>query len=157
PGIYGNVAIGMDGRIHVVTLDGGPMGAFGSASQTVEYAVSGDAGTTWTTPLVVSGRDEVIPFFFVNPSIAIDDRRHWLYVAYARGGRDAKWDIVIAATRDAGKTWTRRTIGDGCAIHMVPNLALDPTTGTLHVAWYDSAGAPGRFAHAACAIGAAKC
>ena len=58
------------------------------------------------------------------------------------------WEIVIAATKDGGKTWTRRTIGDGCAIHLVPNLALDPVTGTLHVAYYDNAGATGRFVHA---------
>ncbi len=156
-GIYGNAVAGSDGRVHVVTLAGGPMGAFGSAQQTVQYAVTADAGATWTKPLVVSGREEMLPFFFSNPSIAIDDRRKWTYFAYVRGGRDAVWDIVIAATRDAGKTWTRQTIGDGCAIHMVPNLALDPTTGTLHVTWYDSDGAPGRFAHATCTVGAAKC
>ena len=34
------------------------MGGFGSAEQRVEYAVSSDAGATWTKPLVVSGRDE---------------------------------------------------------------------------------------------------
>ena len=32
---------------------------------------------------------------------------------------------------------------------MVPQLALDPTRGTLHVAWYDNRGG-GRFAHASC-------
>ena len=84
-------------------------------------------------------------------------RGSWPVVAYARGGRDARWDIVIAASKDAGKTWSRTALGDGCAIHMVPNLALDPTTGTLHVAWYDSDGAVGRFAHATCAPGAAAC
>lgn len=155
-GIYGTAAIGTDGRLHITTLDGGPMGAFGSAQQTVEYTVSGDGGATFAKAVTVSGRDEVIPFFFSNPSIAVDDQRRVIYVAYARGGRDAKWDIVVAATRDGGKTWTRTKIGDDCAIHMVPNLALDPTTGTLHVAWYDSDGG-GRFAHATCPPGAATC
>lgn len=64
---------------------------------------------------------------------------------------------MISATKDGGKTWKRQTIGDDCAIHMVPNLALDSVTGTLHVAWYDTSGAPGRFAHATCTVGAAKC
>ena len=156
-GIYGNAWVGATGKVHVVTLNGGPMGGFGSAQQQVEYTSSTDAGANWSKPLVVSGRDETLPFFFSNPSLAVDDRRGWLYFAYVRGSRDARWDIVIAATRDGGKTWTRRTIGDGCAIHMVPNLALDPTTGVLHVAYYDTEGAPGRFAHGTCSIGAAKC
>src|SRR5207237_194411 len=121
--------------------------------QKVEYAVSSDGGATFAKAITVSGRDEVIPFFFSNPSIAVDDRRKWIYFAYARGGRDAKWDIVLAAYN--GKTWTHQTIGDGCAIHMVPNLALDPTTGTLHVAYYDSA--PARFAHTTCTPGLVKC
>jgi hypothetical protein len=155
-GIYGTTVVGTDGRLHVATLDGGPNGAFGSADQRVEYTVSVDGGATFAKPITVSGRDEMIPFFFSNPSIAVDDRRKIIYVAYARGGRDAKWDIVVAATRDAGKTWTRTKLGDDCAIHMVPNVALDPTSGTLHVAWYDSDGG-GRFAHATCAVGAASC
>lgn len=157
-GIYGTVATGGDGRVHVATLNGGPAGGLGSAQQQVEYtATIAGGGTAFAKPVVVSGRDEVLPFFFVNPSVALDDRRKWIYVAYARGGRDAVWDIVIAASKDAGKTWTRTAIGDGCAIHMVPNLAVDPTTGTLHVAWYDSEGAIGRFAHATCPPGAARC
>jgi hypothetical protein len=155
-GIYGNAAIGSDGRLHVVANSGGPLGAYGSAQQKIEYTVSADGGVTFAKPIAVSGRDEVLPFFFSNPSVAVDDRRKWLYVAYVRGGRDAVWDIVIAATKDAGKTWTRTKLGDGCAIHMVPNLALDPTTGTLHVAYYESIGT-GRFAHATCTAGAAKC
>jgi hypothetical protein len=155
-GIYGNAVVGGDGRLHIVTLNGGPMGAFGSADQKVEYTVSSDGGSTFAKPLLVSAPGEMLPFFFSNPSVAVDDARRWLYIAYVRGGHDGAWDIVIAATRDGGKTWKRQVIGDGCAIHMVPNLALDPRTGTLHVAYYDSEGAP-RFAHATCTAGAAKC
>ncbi|MDB4958323.1 MAG: hypothetical protein JWO36_5892 [Myxococcales bacterium] len=155
-GIYGNAAIGSDGRLHVTTLNGGPSGAFGSAQQRVEYSVSADAGATFAKAITVSSRDEMIPFFFSNPSIAIDDARRIIYIAYARGGRDAQWDIIVAASRDGGKIWTRTKIGDDCAIHMVPNLAVDQLTGTLHVAWYDSDGG-GRFAHATCPPGAATC
>jgi hypothetical protein len=159
-GIYGNAAIGTDGRLHLVTLNGGPTtGAFGSASHRVEYVVSADGGRSFTSPQTVSGRDEMLPFFFSNPSIATDSKRKWLYVVYTRGGRDAVWDLVVLASKDAGKTWKRTRIGDApsCAIHMVPNIALDPTTGTLHVAWYDNRGDKGRFAHATCSVGAAKC
>lgn len=158
-GIYGNAVVGRDGRLHVVTLNGGPRGAFGSADHAVEYTVSSDGGATFAKPITVNIRDEMLPFFFSNPSIAVDDRRGYVYVAYTRGGRDAKWDLVIAASRDRGKTWKRTRIGDdpSCAIHMVPNLALDPTTGTLHVAWYDSRAATGRFARATCMPGGTRC
>jgi len=106
----------------------------------------------------VSGFDETLPYFFANPSIAVDTSRKLIYVAYVRGGRDAKWEIVLAISKDAGATWKRQQIAsDGCAIHMVPNLALDPTTGTLHIAYYDTEGAPGRFVHASCATGGVKC
>ena len=155
-GIYGNAVVGSDGRLHIVALNGGPLGAFGSADQKVEYRCRRTPACRSRSRSRSARRDEMLPFFFSNPSVAVDDARHWIYVAYARGGRDAVWDIVIAASKDGGKTWKRQTIGDGCAIHMVPNLALDARTGTLHVAYYDSEGAP-RFAHATCTPGAAKC
>lgn len=157
-GIYGNLVVSRDGHLHLVSLHGGPMGAYGSTDHKVEYVTSADGGKTFTKPQVVSAPGESLPFFFSNPSIAVDDRRGWIYLAYVRGGSDGLWDLVITASRDHGKTWTRTRLGDdpACAIHMVPNLALDPTTGTLHVAWYDSTGT-GRFAHATCAIGAARC
>jgi len=158
-GIYGNLAVGADGALYVVTLNGGPQGAYGSADQKVEYAMSLDGGATFTKPRAISGFGESLPFFFSNPSVAVDDARRWLYVAYTRGGRDAKWDLVIMASNDKGKTWRRTRIGDdpACSIHMVPNIALDPTTGQLHVAWYDSRGERPRYAHAVCSIGAAAC
>jgi hypothetical protein len=157
-GIYGHAAVGADGALHVVTINGGPPGGLGSADQQIEYTVSRDGGASFRGAVKVSGRDETLPFFFSNPSLAVDDRRGWLYVAYARGGRDGIWDIVVAASKDHGATWKRTRIGDtpACAIHMVPNLALDPTTGTLHVAWYDTEGGA-RFAHASCKVGAAAC
>lgn len=157
-GSYGNAAIGSDGKLHLVTINGGPLGGFGSAHQLIQYTVSADRGASFSSPITISGRDEVLPFLFANPSIAVDTKRKWLYAAYVRGGRDAKWEIVLAASKDGGVTWKRTKLaGDGCAIHMVPNLALDPTTGRLHVAYYDNEGVLGRFAHASCGIGITKC
>jgi len=157
-GIYGNAAISGDGRLHLVSLNGGPQAGLGSTEHKVEYTVSADAGATFRPPVTVSGAGESLPFFFSNPAIAVDDRRGWIYVAYTRGGHDAAWDIAVAASHDGGQTWTRTRLGDdpACALHLVPNVALDPTTGTLHVAWYDSRGT-GRFAHATCPVGAARC
>jgi hypothetical protein len=88
----------------------------------------------------------------------VDTTRKLVYVVYVRGGRDAKWEVVLATSRDAGTTWSRQKLaGDGCAIHMVPSVAVDPANGTVHVAYYDSIGVPGRFVHASCGPGGIKC
>ncbi|HEY5949480.1 MAG TPA: sialidase family protein, partial [Kofleriaceae bacterium] len=156
-GSYGS-AVASGGKLHLAMLAGSALGAYGSAQQVIEYTASSDGGATFREPVTVSARDEMLPYWFANPSLAVDDRRKWLYVAYARGGRDAAWEIAIAASKDNGVTWKRTKLaGNGCAIHMVPNLALDAATGTLHVAYYDSEGAPGRFVHATCGPGATKC
>jgi hypothetical protein len=157
PATTGALAVGSDGRVHVVGLRGGVLASYGSAMQAIEYAVSADGGATFSRRVVVSARDERIPSWFAGPVIAVDDARGWVYFAYARGGRDAVWDIALVATRDGGKTFVRAALGDGCALHMVPTLALDAATGTLHVAYYDTSGAPGRFVHASCGPGLAKC
>jgi len=157
-GTNASAAATSDGKLHVVAMTGSALGAYGSAQQVVEYAASSDGGATFSAPIVVSGRDELLPYFFATPVLTVDTQRRWLYVAYARGGRNAAWDLVIAASKDNGATWKRTTLaGDGCAMHMVPTLALDAATGTLHVAYYDSEGAPGRFVHATCGPGALKC
>lgn len=157
-GVYGNATVSSDGALHVVTINGSPRGAFGSAQHAIEYTQSRDGGVTFRAPVRISGHEEMLPFFFSNPSVVVDSRRKRIYAAYVRGGRDATWEIVLAVSSDNGATWRRqRLAGDGCAIHMVPNLALDPTTGTLHVAYYDTVGSPGRFVHASCAAGGLRC
>ena len=145
-----------DGRLHVVAVRGGPLGAWGSADHAIEYTWSGDGGATFARATRVSNRDDMLPLRFARPAIASDPRRGWLYIAYVRGGHDGVWEIVVAASKDKGSTWSRTAIGDGCSTRIVPALAVDPTTGTLHVAWLDNVGG-GRFAHATCAAGAAKC
>jgi hypothetical protein len=157
-GGHGNAAVDAKGTLHVATLNGGPRGAFGSAMQMVEYTSSATGGASFATPVRVSGFEETLPFYFANPAIAVDAARKRIYLAYVRGGRDATWEIVLAVSKDAGATWKRTKLaGDGCAIHMVPTLALDPKTGTLHVAYYDTEGATGRFVHASCAAGGVRC
>ena len=146
-GARGAIAVGADRRVHVATIDGGPLGGYGSADQRIQYTVSRDGGRTFAKPIQISARDEELPWFAAAPALAVDDRRGWLYIAYVRGGHDARWDIVVVAIN--GKQVKRAVIGDGCSIHMAPALALDAATGTLHVGYYDSVG----FAHATCAPG----
>ena len=149
-GMRASALVGADRRLHVVALDGGPLGGYGSADQRIQYTVSRDGGRTFATPIQISARDEELPWFAAAPALALDERRGWLYVAYVRGGHDARWDIVVVALN--GKQTRRAVIGDGCSIHMAPALALDPVTGTLHVGYYDSVG----FAHATCTPGSCK-
>jgi hypothetical protein len=155
-GTLGTAEVGADGRLHVVSLRGGPLGAWGAADHAVEYTVSADGGRSFARASRVSGRDDMLPLAFAQPALAVDTRRGWIYIAYVRGGHDGVWDIVVAASKDKGVTWSRVSIGDGCAIHMAPSLAADPTNGVLHVAWLDSAGG-GRLARALCPIGAPRC
>ncbi len=156
-GIHAGATVGTDGRLHLVSLVGAPTtGGFGSANHRIDYAVSANGGRSFTRPQRVSGRDDMLPFYFATPSIATDSKRRWIYLAYVRGGRDAVWELVLLASKDNGATWRRTRMGDACAIHMIPSLAVDPTTGHVHVAWYDNRGT-GRFAHARCAPGLATC
>ncbi len=153
-GHHGNATVGADGRIHAVVLDPATsLPGFGSADQKIVYTVSVDNGGSFAKAQKLSGRDEMLPYYASNPSVAVDTKRNIVYAAYVRGGRDAVWDVVLLASKDKGKTWKRTAIGDGCGIHMVPNLALDPVTGTLHVAWYEARG----FVHASCKPGLAIC
>jgi hypothetical protein len=159
-GAYGDVAIDGKGGIHVAVAMADPRGAgaWGSADNTIAYAVSTD-GKAFGKPITVSAPGELIPFYFVNPTIAVDDRRGWLYVAYAAGTPDGRWDIRLAATRDGGKTWKRTQVNDDetCANHMVPNLALDPTDGTLHVTFLENRGGRGHLAYAVCKPAGGPC
>ncbi|NVB83390.1 MAG: exo-alpha-sialidase [Kofleriaceae bacterium] len=153
-GDHGTATVGPDGTLHVVTISGSPLGAFGSAMQRIEYTASTDHAATFAKSVAVSADEEVLPYYFANPAIAVDAKRKLVHVVYVRGGRDGRWDLVLATSKDRGATWTRtRLAGDGCAIHMAPSVALDDKTGTLHVAYYDNEGGAGRFVHASCTPG----
>lgn len=174
--IRASATVDAKGRLHVIGVQGGPpltsappcggaarpgkagtcTGGYGSASHAIMYATSSD-GRSFTRPAQLSKRDERLPFYSAMPKLVVDTKRKWIYAVYVRGGRDAVWDLAVLASKDNGATWKRTRIGDDCAIHMTPEAALDPTTGSLHLAWYDSRGAAGRFAHASCTPGLAKC
>lgn len=159
-GAYGDVAIDDKGRIHVAVVMADPRGvsAWGSSEGSIVYTVSGD-GKSFGAPLTVSAPNESIPFFFVNPTIAVDRQRGWIYVAYAAGSPDGTWDIQLAASNDNGKTWKRTKVNDDatCANHMVPNLALDPNDGVLHVTFFENRGGAGHLAYATCRPAGGTC
>jgi hypothetical protein len=156
-GARGDLAVGGDGTLYAIALEGSELGAYGSANQRIDVTLSIDGARSFARPRRLSPSGETLPYFFASPRLVVDDRRRWLYAAYTRGTRDARWDVVLAASKDRGASWTRTRLGDDppCAVHLVPSLATDPTTGILHAAWYDSRGP--RFAHATCGPGLVRC
>lgn len=167
PGARGSLAVAGDGTLHVVALRGSPLGSYGSGDQEIVYASSSNGGLSFTKPRLISSYAERIPFYFGTPRIEIDSARKWIYIAYTRGGRDGKWDLALVAIKGSGpesrensraKPWVRTRIGDDAtcaATYLAPQLALDPSTGALHLAWYDSRGP--RYAHGVCADGLRLC
>jgi len=155
-GIRGDLAVDARGVIYAIALHGSRGAAYGSGDHRIDLAVSTTGGRTFSRPRTLSRFGEKLPFYGATPRIVVDSSRRWIYAAYVRGGRDAKWDLQLVATRDLQR-WTHARIADdpACATHFDPALAIDPSTGTLHVAWYDSRGM--RFAHAVCTGGLARC
>jgi len=103
-GTYADVAIDRAGRVHVAVSLSDPSGAgaWGSTENQIAYAVSRD-GETFARPVAVSAPGESIPFFFVNPTIAVDDRRGAIHIAYAAGTPDGRWDIRPRRLRGAAR------------------------------------------------------
>ncbi len=155
---YGDLEVSSDGIVHVVGGTGTPrMGLASTPEHHVLYTSSSDGGQTFAPPTQVSAADEPIPFFFKNPQVAADPKRKLLYAVYATGGADARWDIRLATSKDAGRTWSRITVNDdSCANHMIPTLAVDAKTGRAHVLYLDSRDG-GRAMYAACDAGGARC
>jgi hypothetical protein len=160
-GAYGDVSVAASGAIHVVYVTGEDekAGQYGDKRVRVEHTHSEDGGKTFAKPVRVSAEDEPVPFFFSNAQVAADEARGFLYVVYPVGLGDGRWNIVLAASRDGGKAWTRAKVNDDapCANHMTPRAALDPKTGTLHVIWLENRTGKGGVAYAACEPGGARC
>jgi hypothetical protein len=159
-GAYGDVTVDARGQIHITVALADRRGAhaWGSSESSVAYTVSRD-GQTFAAPITISAAGEHIPFYFVNPTIAIDDARRWIYIAYAAGTPDGRWDIRLAASRDGGTTWSHRTLNDDetCANHMVPNLAIDPRDGSLHATFLENRGGAGHLAYTTCKPAGGAC
>lgn len=158
PASRASLAISGDGTLHVVALRGSVRGSYGAGDHEILYASSTNAGRSFGKPLAISRTGERLPFYFGTPRIEVDSARKWIYIAYTRGGRDGRWDLALVAIKDLRKPWIRTRLGDdgSCpATYLAPQLALDPATGALHLAWYDSRGP--RYAHGACFEGLRAC
>jgi hypothetical protein len=131
---------------------------FGDPTNAVIYASSNDEGATFTTS-VVSAPDQLIPFYFSNPQVVSDTKKKLLYVVYPAGTPDGIWDIFLATSSDAGKTWSRIKVNDdsSCANHMTPTALLDPKTNKVHVVWTENRSGVGGIAYSVCDSGGKKC
>jgi len=122
-----------------------------NAENTVQLAKSTDRGSTWSTPMVVSGDDMAL---FEPPSIAIDNAGH-LYVGYvgtpaAAGQSGAKfWDARVAMIDVTGATprvMRQARVNDdfppgqttGCFQHFHTMVATDPASGKVFASWLDN-------------------
>jgi len=158
PGAYGDLEVDSAGTVHVVAVEGGPGGELTSATNKVTYAASTDGGKTFSPPVAVSAEGEAIPFFFSNPTLAIQGSAKRIHIAYPTGTPDGAWDVMLATSTDHGKTWSRIKINDDphCGSHMVPQAVVDPRSGKVHVTWLDGRGG-GRLAYAVCAADGKTC
>lgn len=160
-GAYGDVRVDERGHVHVVyqtfAPGAGRPDVFGDPRGRIEYVLSADRGKSFGKPLRVSAEGEGVPFFFSNPQVVSDTRRKLVHVLYPRGSADGRWDIVLATSKDGGKSWSRSRVNDDapCANHMTPRAALDPKDGALHVIWRENRGGQGHMAYAVCRAG--KC
>ncbi len=158
-GAYGDAEVSSDGVIHVVYLTSLNGNKLGDTKNWIEYTRSVDGGKTFATALKVSAAGEAVPFYFSNAQVAANPAKGSIHVVYPTGGPDGAWDIRLATSTDAGKTWSRLRVNDDpqCANHMIPTIALDPATGKLHVAWAENRGGVGQIAYAACDADGKKC
>lgn len=158
PGFYGDARVTAKHVIHAVMVRGGG-DWMGATSNAVIYVRSGDDGATFAEPIVVSRSGEPVPQYFSNAQVVADESRGLLYVVYPAGGRDGVWDIVLATSRDDGKTWSHRKVNDDarCANHATPHAALDPVDGRLHVTWIENRSGAGGVGYAVCESGGASC
>jgi hypothetical protein len=155
---YGDVDVDPSGVLHVVAGQGHCTLGDGPTSGCFIYARSEDRGATFTRSRVLADAQSVTGFFS-NPQVVSDDARKLVYVVYPRGTPDGRWDIVLATSRDTGKSWTSIRVNDDppCANHMTPQAAIDPRTGDVHVTWLENRTGKGGVAHARCESGGARC
>jgi hypothetical protein len=74
------------------------------------------------------------------------------HVVYVTGGLTGVWDVIVATSRDGGRTWSHRTVNDdgSCATHGWPSIAIDPASGDAHVVFVDNRFGPGEVVYARC-------
>ena len=148
---------GGQGRIHLVWLHStsDPSGGFGPPPNPILAAHSDDGGATFSSPVQVSDRRRQR---VVAPTIAIGGDR-LLHAAYYDLGEDArdyqglegpvwdgKWSLVVATSRNGGRTFERGSVAEPgvvphsrvMAVYIMPPAALAARGSRVCVAWADA-------------------
>lgn len=124
----------------------------------IYFSSSGDGGSTWSAPALVSENDRD----FAQASIPRVGPDGTLYVAYYHATplsgcpststylrrEPSSLEIVVASSPDGGITWSRQAVDSVCPVDWNPDqplavdnglpnptLSIDGATGNLYVAW----------------------
>jgi hypothetical protein len=164
------VAAGSGGKVYVTWTLFKSNNGHGYISSNIMEAISHDHGATWSDPIAVS--DAAHPYDQgSSPAVAPDGT---VYVAYEgnHAGSATQDATVVARSTDGGLHFTNTEVGRvyddvGCyptnvaqgrarlsfeqfRVNSFPDLAIDPTTGNLAIAWADDQ------LNAGCAAGASS-
>jgi len=137
-----------DGTVYTTVTNGPPKQGFSSSD--IDLIYSSDCGQTWQGPLpVVKGINvptyqnttfrEGIVNSFTGGTHKIADGTYPLYVAYEDGSSGVS-NIWLTASYNKGQSWTDPVlVNDNTTAvdELQPNLAVDPTTSKVAVAFYD--------------------
>lgn len=134
-------AVGRSGRLYAVW----------SGYNEIYLDYSDDGGATWNKDKVIAkqvgGWDMAMPNVMrANgmPFIVCDTLRNRLFVTWA-DERDSSADIWMKYSDNEGDTWSsaiRLNLDQTSTHQYFPNIALDPNTGKVYVAYYDFKSSP---------------
>ncbi len=148
------LAVSVEGVLHLayfeIPVDRVPATLWGDAQNRIVWRSSADAAMTWSDPVVVSRATMDTPVY-VQPAIAASSTA--LHVAYVTGLADGAWDVVLATSRDGGRTFVHRRVNDEperCATHTLPSLVLDEARRRVHVVWLENRFGDGAAVYANC-------
>jgi hypothetical protein len=137
-----------DGTVYTTVTNGPPKQGFSSSD--IDLIYSSDCGRTWQGPLpVVEGinvptyqnttfREGIVNSFAVGTH-QIAAHTYPLYVAYEDGSSGVS-NIWLTTSYTKGQSWTEPIlVNDNMTAvdELQPNLAVDPATGKVAVAFYD--------------------
>lgn len=104
-----------------------------------QLAVSADGGETWDEPVDIAeaaGMDDV--FGTDYPELAVDSQGTVYAFAQEspdRADEDAIPRLLMFTSTDGGESWDGEVIWEGVADYRQPDVAIDRSDDTIHLAW----------------------
>lgn len=130
------ITVGADGRPVVAWVEIALGGALGwPGNQVYVQRIAANGTLSGKNIAATGGADSPT---FDDPSVATFGNN--VYVGFASGGPDGRWDIRAAASVDGGATFKPSVkVNDDatCATHYHHQIAVD-AKGNVHAAWYDN-------------------